>query len=74
MLLILDGQALTYQEFAGWYYEKSLNPDAIEHIYRHEPLTNEIVAQLNNEITLESLTADIEHIGYPKPIEPSAVT
>jgi hypothetical protein len=74
MLLILDGQASTYQEFAEWYYEKSLKPDAVEHIYRHEPLTNEVVAQLNNEITLDSLTADIEQIGYPRPIGPSSVT
>lgn len=74
MLSILDGQASTYQEFAEWYYEESLNPDAIERIYRHEPLTSEIVAQLNDEITLESLTADIEQIAYPKPIETSSVT
>jgi len=34
----------------------------------------EIVAQLNDEITLESLTADIEQIAYPNPIGPSSVT
>jgi hypothetical protein len=69
MLSILDGRASTYEEFAESYYEKSLNLDAIERIYKHEPLTNEIVAQLNDEITLESLTADIEQIAYPTPID-----
>ena len=74
MLSILDGQPLTYKEFAESYYERPLDLDAIDQIYRHVPLTNEIVAQLNDETTLESLTADIEQIAYPKPIGPSGVT
>ena len=68
MLSILDGSASTYKEFAESYYEKSVNLDAIERIYKHEPLTSEILAQLNDEIALESLNADIEQIAYPKPI------
>lgn len=74
MLSILDARPPTYKEFAESYYEKSLNLDAIERIYKHEPLTNEIVAQLNDEITLESLTADMEQIAYPRPTGPSSVT
>ena len=62
----------TYKEFAESYYEKPLDLDAIERIYRIEPLTNEIVARLNDEITLESLTADIEQIACPKPIGASS--
>jgi hypothetical protein len=68
MLSILDGRPSTYREFAEPYYEKSVNLDAIAHIYKHEPLTNEIVAQLNDEITLESLIAAIEQIAYPNSI------
>ena len=74
MLSILDGRPSTYKEFAESYYEKSLDLDAIEQIYRHVPLTNEIVARLNDDITLESLTPDIEEISYSKPIGPSSVT
>lgn len=74
MLSILDGRPSTYKEFAESYYEKPLDLDAIEQIYRHVPLTNEIVARLNDEITLESLTADIEEISYSKPVGPSSVT
>ena len=70
MLSILDGRPSTYKEFAESYYEKSLNLEAIERIYSHEPLTNEIVAQLNDETTLESLIADVEQIAYPKLIDP----
>jgi hypothetical protein len=69
MLSILDGKPLTYKEFAEEYYEKKLDLNAIEHVYRHGPLTGEIVSRLNNEITLESLAADLEEIGYPAPIE-----
>ena len=67
MLAILDGRPSTYKEFAAGYYEKPLDLDAIEHIYRHEPLTNEIIARLNVEITLESLKADVDQIAYPHP-------
>lgn len=69
MLSILDGRPSTYKEFAEAYYEKPLDLDAIEQIYRHEPLTNEIVARLNDEITSESLIADVEQIAYPEPID-----
>src|SRR5688500_10860335 len=41
ILSILDGLPSTYKEFAEAYYEKQLDLDAIEHVYRHEPLTNE---------------------------------
>jgi hypothetical protein len=54
MLTILGGHASTYKEFAEAYYEKPLDLEAIEQIYSHESLTNDIVARLNDEITLES--------------------
>jgi hypothetical protein len=69
MLSILDGRPSTYKEFAESYYEKPLDLGAIELIYRHEPLTNEIVARLNAEISLEALIADVEQISYPKLID-----
>ena len=68
MLSILDGQPSTYKEFAESYYERPVDLDAVERIYRHKSLTSDIVAQLNAEISLESLRADIEQIGYPNPI------
>lgn len=66
MLSILDGQPSSYKEFAESYYEKQLDLDAIEHIYHHELLTTEIVARINDEVTPESLMADLNQIDYPR--------
>ena len=66
LLSILDGRPSTYKEFAEPYYEKKLDIEAINHIYRHEVLTTKIISQLNPEITLQSLTSDIEEIDYPR--------
>jgi len=71
MLFIFDGHPSTYKEFAETYYEMQLDLDAIEHVYRREPLTDEIVARLNPDTTLESLIADIEQIAYPEPVNPA---
>lgn len=54
------------KSFAESYYEKKLDIDAIEHIYRHEILTTKIISRLNGEITLQSLTSDMEEIDYPR--------
>lgn len=66
LLSILDARPLVYKEFAESYYEKKLDIDAIEIIYRHEVLTTQLISRLNGELTLESLTADIEEIEYPR--------
>ena len=34
-------------------------------IYNHRALTEDVVLQLNDDLTLEDLEADIEEIGYP---------
>jgi hypothetical protein len=39
--------------------------EAIEHIYKHLPLTDAIVRALNSDLTVESLEADAAEIGYP---------
>jgi hypothetical protein len=65
LLAILDGKPSSYQEFARDYYEAELPLEAVEHIYRHLPLTDDIVKRLNNELTLAALATDMEQIGYP---------
>src|SRR5262249_15773050 len=47
MLKIFDGDPKTYQEFALDYYEVKLPMTAIEHIYDHKPLTDNVVRALN---------------------------
>jgi hypothetical protein len=62
---IFDAKPATYQVFAQEYYEVDLTVTAIEAIYRHMPLTNEIVQLINPKISLKELEKDILEIGYP---------
>ena len=61
---MLDGKPEAYREFAEEYYEKNIPLSAIEHIYNHQPLTNEIIASLNPDVSFADLKADMENIGY----------
>lgn len=65
LLSILDSNPTTYQQWAEEYYEVEVSLMAVEHIYRHDPLTAEIVAHLNADLTIDDLTDDISVIGYP---------
>ena len=38
---------------------------AVEHVYRHFPITPEVVARLNPGVSLSDLAADISDICYP---------
>ena len=37
----------------------------LEQIYRHAPLTDDLVAALNPELRLDDLAEDAKEIGYP---------
>jgi hypothetical protein len=65
MLGILDGDPVTYQEFARDYYEAEVPLHAVEHVYGLQPLTDDIIRSLNGELTVESLAAAAVEIGYP---------
>lgn len=65
MLAIFDGEPETYRAFARDYYEVDLPLAAIQHVYDHRPLTDEIVGALNGELTAEDVEADAAEIGYP---------
>ena len=64
LLFLLDGDPATYQEFAQEYYECSIDLEAVSSIYQHQPLTAEIIKALNPEVSLESLSSDLEEIAY----------
>ena len=38
---------------------------AVKHVYEHRPLNAAVIADLNPEITLDDLEADLEEIKYP---------
>lgn len=59
-----DGNPKTYQRWAQEYYGRSVNLDAVKHIYDHQPLNPKIVKILNRELALSDLTDDTEEIGY----------
>jgi hypothetical protein len=65
LITILDGLPETYKRWADTYYESDFALEIIEKIYRHEPLTKEMVEILNSDIDYEVLIEDIDEIGYP---------
>ncbi|MBL4937658.1 hypothetical protein JK636_18265 [Clostridium sp. YIM B02515] len=65
LINILDGLPQTYKRWADAYYESDFDLSIIEKIYRHEPLTKEIVETLNSDIDYEVLIEDIKEIDYP---------
>jgi hypothetical protein len=63
---VLDGRPESYRAWATDYYEREVPLNAVEHVYRHQPLTPAVVARLNTEVSLSDLGADIRDIGYPR--------
>lgn len=73
LLFILDGKTQTYQQWAEEYNEVDISRAAVAHVYQHLPLTVDIVAELNADITLLDLAADIAEIGHPSAVLQPAV-
>jgi hypothetical protein len=65
LLSILDGKPKTYKAWAEDHYERRVNLAAVKHVYAHEPITQDLVRQLNAEVTVKELAGDIKEIGYP---------
>lgn len=65
LLAPLDGQPETYQAWAAGYYDCAVSLAPVQHVYRHLPLTADIVARLNPALSLTDLRADLQGIGYP---------
>jgi len=65
LLNILDGNPYTYLTWAEEYFGRTLKSESIERVYRHEPLTAELVNNLNPDISINDLKEDIIEIGYP---------
>lgn len=65
MLSILDGNPNTYKSWAEDYYECPVSLPAVQQIYQHAPLTEELVQELNANVKFGALLADASEIGYP---------
>jgi hypothetical protein len=70
LLSALDGRPETYQSYAGEYFEKEADVALVSHVYQHRPLTQEIVASLNPQLSLAELAGDLKEIGYPSVTAP----
>jgi hypothetical protein len=66
LLSALDGRPETYHAWAEDYYEpRKFSLDAVSHIFKHRPLTEEVIRALNPERSLEDLDEEVRQIGYP---------
>lgn len=65
LLEIFDCNPETYRVFAQEYYEVDLDVATITKLYNHLPLTDELVKEVNPEVSLKQLEKDIAEIGYP---------
>ena len=62
----LDGRPDTYRTYALEYFQTTIELDAISRVYRHEPLSAELLSALNPELSLADIAADLDEIGYPR--------
>src|SRR5262245_18292111 len=62
LLSDLDGRPETYRAWARDYYEREVSLTAAKHVYLQQPLTAEIVAQLNPDLSLTDLVADRDEL------------
>lgn len=64
ILSILNGDPEQYQEFAEEYYEEEIDISAVESVYQHKPLTENLIKSFSKDIALDDLRRDIVEIGY----------
>jgi hypothetical protein len=65
MLEMFGADPKQYKQFAFDYYSTDLPLEAIEQLYKLEPLTEVVVRALNGALSLDAIQADANEIGYP---------
>lgn len=65
MIGIFDGEPEYYRDWAVEYYEVEIPLAAVQAIYRHERLTQQLITSLNPDISLIDIQGDMAEIGYP---------
>jgi hypothetical protein len=69
LLWALDGSSETYFNFARDYFGQSPDKQAIESVYKHQPLTPALVTKLNSERDFSECLRDAEEIGYSSGVQ-----
>ena len=65
LLQLLDGHAVTYKTCAEEYYEQEFKIELIESVFAGNPISKELVLELNSEIeNFEALKTELEEIGF----------
>ena len=67
-LAFVVDQGEYYSAWAESYYEIDINRESVNAVFRHEPLTNELIASLNPEMEISTILVDCQEIGYPSTI------
>jgi len=61
---MLDGDPDTYRLWASEYFERDVPIGAIEAVYQHQSLSDELVVAVNPQQSVKLLGPDIAEIGY----------
>jgi hypothetical protein len=65
LLHLLDGDAVRYRAWAEDYYDRPVPQWAVDHIYAHVPICEEVITSLNPQASPTELVQDVSSIGYP---------
>lgn len=65
LLAGFDGKPLTYRDWAEEYFETPVALAAVAQVFKHNPLTDELVKALNADVSLHDIEAELVEIGYP---------
>ena len=64
ILSLLKNTPFDYREWAQDYHGQEIDLEAVKAVYEHQLLTDEIIKNLNADLSLADVAADIEEIGY----------
>jgi hypothetical protein len=65
LLRLLDGDPRGYRAWAEGYFNRPVEQWAVDHLYAHRPIDEEVVRALNPNLSLMDLAGDISIIDYP---------
>jgi hypothetical protein len=63
--VLADGTPESYCRHAGDYFGQPINAEAVRQVYAHTPLTDELVAVLNPDVSVADLAEELATIAYP---------
>ena len=62
---LLDPTGAEYADFAGDYYERPVDAEAVAEFWQSRQLTTDLVRRLNPSVTTAGLAADLAAMGWP---------